>query len=526
MRGSFLSSLDVAIEVEPGKTNRRAEDACVYFMAPADPQYRKELAVAIIVDEVTGQTDQARASRIALDAIKHYFLSHATSDPAKTISRSIQAAHAALLERKHTDPELTDFGAAVTVAVIAFDREISGIVELYVGNAGSNRAYHFRKGVLRQLAADPTRAAASIEPESLDQGTGTLQGQQRAPIRYVGMPGPLVLQMSPVELLGPGDLVLLCTHRLTDAVPDDGLITALASHKRDGGARQLVLRALEQAADANLTVMTLRVVIGPDTTSAPPERLPARPVTVALIGLGLVFSLLLSLVAFMLVGGQAPFRPVSNTATIEVAQFQPVRRTPTPRPTFVPGAGAFSPPILPLPFTTPMPTSAFFPTTGPFLQSAPTEPFLASTPVLIGPIDGQIFDKGAQVFLAWSPVGILPPDIYYAVTLRKSIGGTTIDTYEYFTKQTTIQVPSSLLAELHDARPSIAIAWNTNAVIGANESMAAGSETRYEWSLTLRRLLRGTPDVSGEWIQLGSPSQVFTFIFKEPAATATPGRYP
>jgi hypothetical protein len=65
MPGSIISSLDVAIEVEPGKSNWRAADTCAYFMAPADPQYRKELAVAVLVDEITGQVYEATASHMS-----------------------------------------------------------------------------------------------------------------------------------------------------------------------------------------------------------------------------------------------------------------------------------------------------------------------------------------------------------------------------------------------------------------------------------------------------------------------------
>jgi hypothetical protein len=351
------------------------------------------------------------------------------------------------------------------------------------------------------------------------------------------MRGPLVLQIAPVELLGPGDLVLLCTHRLTDAVKEDGLASAIASNKQDGGARQLVVRALQQPGDDNLTVVTLRLVHGPHTVAAQPERLPpSRSAMVALIGLGLVVSLLLGFVAFMIVGGQAPFNPAPNTATIEVAQFQPIRRTPTPRPSLTPGAGAFIPPIILMPFTTAQPTGATFPTpeplfaslptTEPFFAPAPTDTFQASTPVLLGPIDGQIFDRGALVYLTWNSVGLLPQEVYYAVTLRKSRNGVTIDTYEYYTKQTAIQIPPSIFAMLRDARPPSAIAWNTGAVIGANENMAAANDTRFEWYITIRRLLRGNPDVSGEWFQMGSASQIFTFILREPVPTATPLRYP
>lgn len=527
MPGSIISSLDVAIEVEPGKSNWRAADTCAYFMAPADPQYRKELAVAVLVDEMTGQVHEATASHITLDVIKHYFLTHVTSDPVKTISASIQAAHAALLEKKRTDPDFTAVGAMVTVAVIAFDREISGIVELYVGNAGSNRAFHFRRGVLRQLAADPNGAPAPGEPESLAPAAGTPLPPPPPLTHYAGMRGPLVLQIAPVELLGPGDVVLLCTHRLTDAVKEDGLASAVALNKQDGGARQLVVRALQQPGDDNLTVVTLRLVHGPHTVAALPERLPpSRSAMVALVGLGLVISLLLGFAAFMIVGGQTPFNSAPNTATIEVAQFQPIRRTPTPRPSLTPGAGVFSPPIILMPFTTPQPTVASFPTTEPFFAPAPTDIFQTGAPALLGPIDGQIFDRGALVYLTWNSVGQLPQDVYYAVTLRKSQNGVTIDTYEYYTKQTAIQIPPAILVMLRDARPPSAIAWNTGAVIGANENRAAANDTRFEWYLSLRRLLRGSPDVSGEWFQMGSPSQVFTFILREPVATATPRRYP
>ncbi len=57
-------------------------------------------------------------------------------------------------------------------------------------------------------------------------------------------------------------------------------------------------------------------------------------------------------------------------------------------------------------------------------RPAPT-PTPLPAPTLLSPLDGQDFSEYAEVVLAWKPVGELPADAYYAITVAYSHEGDT-----------------------------------------------------------------------------------------------------
>lgn len=112
-----------------------------------------------------------------------------------------------------------------------------------------------------------------------------------------------------------------------------------------------------------------------------------------------------------------PPQPESPTPTAALAGTMSVTVTSTVTPTAT---------------ATASPTPTFGPSPTPEVASPaprPTKPPPTSTalpaPVLLAPLDRQEFQEDAEIVLRWEPVGELPADAYYAITVRYSHFGET-----------------------------------------------------------------------------------------------------
>jgi hypothetical protein len=132
-------------------------------------------------------------------------------------------------------------------------------------------------------------------------------------------------------------------------------------------------------------------------------------------------------------------------------------QTPTPTPT-----------VTPSPTQTPAPTETVAPTDTPQPKKATATPTATITPTpaprfdkpsLLGPPDGQIFNRGNFLYLSWQPAGDLGPDETYAVRLtwlqdgKTAYGGIN-------TKETKWLVPPELYFGLADQSTNRAYKWS------------------------------------------------------------------
>ena len=146
-------------------------------------------------------------------------------------------------------------GSGTTVVVLAFDRVTPA--RACVLHAGDSRAYRFRDGLLSQLTADHSLAAAAgvTEEESL-------------PMRFRGVITRAVGLAPDVELertalaVRPNDLYLLCTDGLSKMVPDPqlaALLTRASGRSLEELAQVLIDHALQAGGEDNVSVLLVRV---------------------------------------------------------------------------------------------------------------------------------------------------------------------------------------------------------------------------------------------------------------------------
>ena len=146
-------------------------------------------------------------------------------------------------------PALAGISTSLTAAYSAGDR-------LFVAHVGHSRAYLFREGALTLLTRDHTMArhiAAAKIPVAVERSAQDLQHILTDAIG-AGHNAPAV----DVEQfrLKNGDLVLLCTNGLTDAVDEARIADVLALPRRPAEQCAILTElALERRTEDNVTVV-------------------------------------------------------------------------------------------------------------------------------------------------------------------------------------------------------------------------------------------------------------------------------
>lgn len=149
-------------------------------------------------------------------------------------------------------------------------------------NIGDTRIYHYSKGILEQISFDHTHAQTIV-----DAGQAQMDDMYRIPdakrlTRHLGV-FPEEANLSPnisvIDDVDDGDIVLLCSDGLTDML-SDGDITAILStgESAQDVASKLVKTALERGGKDNITVIA--ATMGVEETAI------FTPIAAAMVGDG------------------------------------------------------------------------------------------------------------------------------------------------------------------------------------------------------------------------------------------------
>ena len=459
------------------------------FTAPASQALGGNIKVAVLAESIDALNGTAQASQIALDTIQSYFLSHPTDDVAQAITSAITAANAAILEKQRQDAALAQMGTSILIAVITGER-------LFVGGVGDGRVYLVREKNIKKVLTGRTwlheaQASWKAAPGDLPEDPTS-----HPPKDYLGKAETVAPDLQPIELLWPGDIILICTSRLASHLREDQIRDILVSRPGNQAAFKLVDAALELGAEGNLTAMVVAVPEPVKTSFALPAGL-GRMIPRAVVALIIVNLLVAVVIAFLLVNGALAPAPAVEVA---VPAFVP---TATPAATDNPQA--LGPGVAPAaaPSLTPAPTLT------PIALAANWDPPALSTPQV--PANGFVFTgPDAPVILAWDSVGNLPEDVYYVVTIRKWVNDKLIGESRNWTKSNRIKLDPSFYFALYSGTRSV----------GMSAPLLNAADARFEWFITLYRWTTTKPDGAFDGVPVGTPSPVVTFFWRAPVQQA------
>lgn len=144
---------------------------------------------------------------------------------------------------------------------------------VYCVNIGDTRVYHYSKGILEQISFDHTHAQTIVDAGQVSQDNINRIPDAKRLTRHLGVfpeEGGLSPNISVIDDIDDGDVILLCSDGLTDML-DDGEITEILSNGENAQtvASKLIRRALEKGGKDNITVMAAFMSVEESAIFAP-----------------------------------------------------------------------------------------------------------------------------------------------------------------------------------------------------------------------------------------------------------------
>jgi len=223
-----------------------------------------ELGLALVADGVgggnAGEIASATAVRsIAGDLRSAMLQTRTTSKPTSRTSQSaltqelVRRANQRILAAAGREPSLHGMRTTLAMTLLAGDF-------VTIANLGDSRVYRVRRGTLTQLTRDHR-----LVDELNAQGQLTVGEIERSTLgstlsRALGLPGSLEADIEH-HALASGDLFMLCTDGLTNAVPDAEIeeILSCAGEQLGDAANAAVAMANRRGGHDNISVIVLRI---------------------------------------------------------------------------------------------------------------------------------------------------------------------------------------------------------------------------------------------------------------------------
>lgn len=251
--------LEAYARTDPGPVRENNEDNMLID---------EENGIFLVADGMGGHAYGEVASEIAVD-VTHRILVQESADPDETrLMRDVDVDDSAdrLRERlryamnqasiaiRHRARDLQgadDMGTTVVVLVVEEEHA-------HVAHVGDSRAYLLRHGRLQRLTRDHTVVQQEIDAGRLTPELARLVPHKNILTQSVGFHGPVEPDTS-TRVMAPGDVFILCSDGLTDALDDEAITRVSGQHPPDMLADALVEEALAAGADDNVTVVTVAV---------------------------------------------------------------------------------------------------------------------------------------------------------------------------------------------------------------------------------------------------------------------------
>lgn len=230
-------------------------DAAIEF-----PTAHERPLLFIVADGMGGQQAGEKASAMAVDIIPKEVarrVDNAQGDRElrRVVQDSVAAANQDILSLSHLQPDLSNMGTTVVLALFRDSRA-------YIAGIGDSRAYRIRDREIECLTKDHSLARALFEAGTISEEELPNHKFTHVLYLYLGskdaLGGPDQVHSSDVR---SGDRFLLASDGLTGVIRDDEL-AAIVSEDADPQttARKLVNLALENQSKDNVTCMIIHAI--------------------------------------------------------------------------------------------------------------------------------------------------------------------------------------------------------------------------------------------------------------------------
>ena len=208
----------------------------------------------IVADGMGGHKGGAQAAQLTIDGLRRDLDQAPPTTPVAPLLReAFERTNQDVYRMAHSgDPETQGMGSTAVLLLIS-DRTA------HIAHVGDSRAYLYRRGRLRRITTDHTRAqrmvaAAILTPEqALDHPSASVLE------RAVGIKPAIEVDMTQVRPVKKGDGILLCTDGLSGCVSDGEIEGVLrVGLPIPEIPKRLVDLALRKGSKDNITVQYLQ----------------------------------------------------------------------------------------------------------------------------------------------------------------------------------------------------------------------------------------------------------------------------
>jgi len=226
-----------------------------------------EMGIFIVADGMGGHAAGEVASDLAVQSIHAILVGQQDPDETRLVREvkpedpsdimrerlryAMNQASKEIRRLSEARPETRGMGTTVVALVLDGDR-------VHIAHVGDSRAYLLRDGRLQRLTRDHTIVQQEIDAGRLTPELARLLPHRNILTQSVGFHGPVEPDTS-TRVVRPGDLFLLCTDGLTDALPDAEVQRLLLDTEPDDAPYQLTEAALRAGAEDNVTVVVIAI---------------------------------------------------------------------------------------------------------------------------------------------------------------------------------------------------------------------------------------------------------------------------
>lgn len=241
---------DVAGQTHRGAVRQSNQDVVDWRVADGQ-------ALLVVADGMGGHEGGEVASRLAVEAVIEALAPEITAagdpEPAPirtALERAFTQANERIVRRRADEPGLEKMGTTLVVAWVQGS-------QAHIAHTGDSRCYLIQGQAVHRLTRDDTVVQNMLEDGSITEADVPHVPFRNVLTRAVGATEQLAPSYR-VETLGAGDVLLLCSDGLTDAVPEGRwpeLLDRSDGMERAAGA--LVDAALANNAGDNVSVVLL-----------------------------------------------------------------------------------------------------------------------------------------------------------------------------------------------------------------------------------------------------------------------------
>lgn len=150
------------------------------------------------------------------------------------------------------NPRYRGMGTTCTAAVLKDN-------QLHVAHVGDSRGYVLRAGQLAQITRDHSLVGEEVEAGRLTLEEAMYDPRRNIVTRAIGIDEKVTVDTF-VEIIAPGDIILLCSDGLNSVVDDYGIAATLKTGDVEASCNGLIELANDNGGPDNTTVVVAEIV--------------------------------------------------------------------------------------------------------------------------------------------------------------------------------------------------------------------------------------------------------------------------